>query len=84
MWMAFPEPRSEVPLCDTYQFKVTSCFDVTVFIKTFNDNIFIVTDPSSTSLSQHNKKYGYLCFISLTIQLLRTLKQRVTIQNSDV
>lgn len=55
VWMAFPEPRSELSLCDTYQFMVILLHHVLISQFSLNYNIFVVINPSSTSLSQHNK-----------------------------
>lgn len=63
MWMAFPETRSEVPPCDTYQFKVILLHHVLMSQFSLNDSIFVVIDPSSTSLSQHNKIWIFVLSI---------------------
>lgn len=52
VWMDFPKPRSEVSQCDNYQFKVTLLHHVLMSQFSLNTNIFVVIDPSSTSLSQ--------------------------------
>lgn len=62
VWMAFPEPRLEVPPCDTYQFKVILLHHVLLSQFSLNYIIFVVIDPSSTSLSQNNKIWIFVLF----------------------